>query len=358
MYPHYNLTLMVTHACNMRCSYCYVGRKSPRILPVVFGRRAIQRALASLEPGGTLETGFFGGEPLLEATLVQRLIDYAHDRAGVLGALTTFALTTNGTVTSPDAWALMRRYDLTVAVSFDGLPELHDRHRRFTAGGPTSAKVMETMQRLQDAGIEFRVATVVRPDGVTRLAEVLEFLRDMGVRQVELCLDLWARWEAEDALNLELAIAEAARVWREGLPHVGVNWFDDKAAHLCGFETADTVRCGFGRGEIAVAPSGRLYPCERLIGEDDESNPTRLPGHVTEGRDFLDIPAAPARGVTACSTCAGERFCNTFCRCSNYVRTGDVSMPDRLLCLWNQACLRETASVLRGLRTPAAVATA
>jgi hypothetical protein len=42
-------------------------------------------------------------------------------------------------------------------------------------------------------------------------------------------------------------------------------------------------------------------------------------------------------------------MCNTFCRCSNYVRSGDVSRPDRLLCRWNQACLLQAASILEQL---------
>ena len=39
-------------------------------------------------------------------------------------------------------------------------------------------------------------------------------------------------------------------------------------------------------------------------------------------------------------------LCNTDCRCSNYVRTGDVSRPDGLLCLLDQTVYRETARVL------------
>jgi uncharacterized protein len=353
MYPRYMLTLMITHACNMRCSYCYAGEKSNRSMPEATGRRAIDRALASLEPGGDLTLGFFGGEPLLEPALATRLADYACDRAAEEGALVTFCLTTNGTVSNPLAWHLMMREDLALAVSFDGLPELHDRHRRLVGGGATSAHVLTTMRWLLDAGKEFRVAVVVRPDTVAWLAESIEFLRDFGVREIDLGLDLWATWSREDARALDRAVAAAAQAWREGLPHVAVNWFDDKAAHLCRLDVGDELRCGFGRGEIAVAPSGGLYPCERLIGEDAESNPMRLPGHATDGCDFLDVATAPARCASECDACSVESYCNTFCRCSNYVRTGDVRTPDRLLCLWNQACLRETALVLRGLRRPA-----
>ena len=74
MYTRFGLTLMVTHACNLRCTYCYGGEKFNRSLPVSLGIRAIDRAIASIQDGGLLELGFFGGEPLLEASLIHRVI--------------------------------------------------------------------------------------------------------------------------------------------------------------------------------------------------------------------------------------------------------------------------------------------
>jgi sulfatase maturation enzyme AslB (radical SAM superfamily) len=66
-YDRYHLVLMTTHACNLRCAYCYTGDKFRRAMPREIGLAAIRRAACSLRPGGTLELGFFGGEPLLEA---------------------------------------------------------------------------------------------------------------------------------------------------------------------------------------------------------------------------------------------------------------------------------------------------
>jgi sulfatase maturation enzyme AslB (radical SAM superfamily) len=70
-YDCFHLVLMVTHQCNLRCDYCYTGRKSARSMSRRVGRVAIDRANHSLAPGGTLELGFFGGEPLLEARSVR-----------------------------------------------------------------------------------------------------------------------------------------------------------------------------------------------------------------------------------------------------------------------------------------------
>lgn len=77
MYAAFQLTLVVTQACNLRCSYCYTGRKFRRQMSDQTARRSIDAAFASLHDGGTLELGFFGGEPLLQAAAIRRWIDYA-----------------------------------------------------------------------------------------------------------------------------------------------------------------------------------------------------------------------------------------------------------------------------------------
>ena len=352
MYSRFGLVLMVTHDCNMRCSYCYAGARAQRHMPQHIARKAIDRAIASIEPGGTLELGFFGGEPLLEAGLVLAMADYARycaagrSRAATRGMGLSLNLTTNGTVTDPLAWAAMTLPGMDLAVSHDGLPEVHNKHRRRPDGCATSCRGLRTIHRLLDEGRPFRVVMVVRPDNVESLPAGVGFLHGLGVPRVEPVLDLWARWTPADAPKLEAAVAECARIWRNAMPSFGISWFEEKFARLTGERLDGTARCGFGAGEVAVAPSGNLYPCERLIGADADGDPMRLPGHVLDGADFLSLPDPPCRVAEPCAGCSVASLCNTSCRCSNYVRTGDACRPDGLLCTLNHACLRETVKVL------------
>jgi uncharacterized protein len=348
MYQRFSLVLMVNHACNLRCTYCYTGAKVQRPMPEAVGTTAIDRALASLAPGGTLQLGFFGGEPLVEAALVRRLIAHARRRAATAGGGVELSLTTNGTQTSDEAWSVMTDPDMDLAVSHDGRPEVHDRDRVFADGRGSSAAVIATIGHLVAMDHPFRVAMVVRPSNVEDVVNGIAFLRGAGVKCFDLSLDLWTRWSADDARRLEQSVAEVAEVWATALPVLAVNWLDDKAGRLAGVPVSESARCGFGAGEIAVAPSGRLYPCERLIGEDLDDNPMRLPGTALEGADFLAVRPAPVREDPACSACAMEAICSTTCRCSNYVRTGRVDRPDGLLCRLEQACVREVGRVLKG----------
>ncbi|MBI4580041.1 MAG: radical SAM protein [Planctomycetes bacterium] len=347
MFDHYGLVLTITHNCNMRCTYCYAGGKVARTMPEPIALKAIDRAIASVSPGGTLDLGFFGGEPLLEAELTERLIEYARSRTTAAGLKLALSMTTNGTVTHPRAWSVMTRPDLNLAISCDGMPAVQDRHRRFAGGRGSSQTVLATIRRLLGAGKKFRVAMVVRPDSVDLLPENIEFLQRAGVTRIEPTLDVWAEWNDRDVRQLERAIARCAEIWRAGLPRLAIGWFDEKLLQLARLPGRRATRCGFGRGELAVAPSGRMYPCERLVGDDAPGNPMALPGSVMDGDDFLHVAEPPGRNERACHGCAMLAMCNTFCRCANYVRTGDVGRPDGLLCAWNQACLNETARIMQ-----------
>jgi uncharacterized protein len=345
-YPRFGLTLMVTHACNLRCTYCYNGPQYDLSMSGKVGRKAIDRSIGSIQEGGILELVFFGGEPLLEADLISLLADYARNGTQRAGLRLYMAVTTNGTITNRQAWAIMMMSGVDVALSIDGPPEIHDRNRFFANGKGSCETVLKTIGQLLDAGKDIKAVTVLRPDSVHTLADVIMYLQGLGISRVELALDIWTRWDSESTENLERAIVQCGRLWAKGLPNLSINWFDDKAAMLTRKIKPSLGRCGFGRGDIAVSAAGYLYPCERLIGDDRQTNRLRLPGNVFGGEDFLLGSVKETRTAESCRQCAIQSACSTTCACCNYVRTGDTGKPDALLCLFNQWCLRETKCAL------------
>lgn len=345
MHDRFTLVLVVNHACNLACRYCYTGAKFARPIPATIARHAIARAVSSIEPGGSLALGFFGGEPLLEAPAILRWIAHARGRCRARGLSLALDLTTNGTLTDGDAWEVMTDPALELAVSFDGLPELHDRHRVRAGGGPSARTVLATLRRLQHAGRAFRVVAVVRPDTAARLPDALRFLRGLGIEMVDLNLDLWTAWSPADRGVLHEALHEAAAVWRDGLPGFGVNWFNEMALRMARVPAAGTS-CGADCGaQVAVAPSGRLYPCERMVREDRAGHPLAYPGHVLDGEGFF------ALARTEDSAEAGG--CGLACRCCRFVRTGRIDGDDELLRALDDACLDATrAAIMPIVREP------
>jgi uncharacterized protein len=344
IYHQFGLTLTITDACNLRCTYCYVRDKAARHMANPVATRSIDRAVASLAPGGKLELGFFGGEPLLRADLLTQYADYARGRTEQSSHGLSMQVTTNGTIDSDDAWRVMMDDHMELAISCDGAA--HDRHRKTAAGQGSLDKVRATMRRLLEAGKDFSISMVVRPDTVGEMVRGLKIFEQMGVRFVQPTLDLWVQWSQDDIAALEQAIAKATDLWVQRRARFGVGWLDTMAGKLAGLTGDQCARCAFGAGQIAVTPGGNLYPCERLIGGDEEGNPARLPGHAMDGQDFLDYLPQPERALEACETCTIRKVCQTTCRCSNFVRTGDVARPDGLLCRLNQIVFEQVCRAL------------
>lgn len=343
------LVLVLTHQCDLACTYCYAGPKDGRVMPLAIGRRAIDRALLAVPRGGTLRLGLFGGEPLLAWRATGRpLVAYAAEGAARRGVRIAPTVTTNGTRLDARTLDELRALEVEVAVSMDGLPEVHDAGRPGRAGRPSSGAALAAIDLLVGRGLPFRVVSVVRPESCDRVVEGTRFLADRGVRAVVHALDYGAPWAPADGPRLRAVVRGLRELWVTRFPDLELSWLEGKAAQL--LEGLEQPACGVSAGEIAVAPSGRLYPCERLVG-DDAPGPF-WSGHVDDGDGPLELARARSAqpGADApCATCAAEPFCANACACANLARTGALDGPDGLICTLEQARLEEARAGLAAL---------
>lgn len=352
------LSLVLTHACDLACTYCYAGPKDGRRMPLAVGRRAIDRAVRAVPPGGRLDLGLFGGEPLLAWDVGRELVRHARAAARERGVGLAVALTTNGTHVDEAVCDELLALGVRVSVSCDGLPEVHDAGRPRRGGLGSAAAALAAIDRLAARGAPFRVVSVVRPETLDRLVAGARFLADRGAPALVHSLDASAAWRPADARRLAAAVRELRDLWVARFERLEVAWLETKALLLAD-PSLDRPRCGAGRGEVAVAPSGRLYPCERLVG-DDAPGPFAS-GHVDDGDGPLRVarPLAAAPGPeSGCDPCAANGLCANDCACDHLARTGRVGAPDGLTCALEQALIREARAGLAALaaagRRPAA----
>lgn len=80
-----NITFQVTSGCNLRCSYCYEHHKSVERMSIETGRKVVDYILDLYEKNESdfvnqntraVVLDFIGGEPLLEAELIEHICDY------------------------------------------------------------------------------------------------------------------------------------------------------------------------------------------------------------------------------------------------------------------------------------------
>lgn len=344
--------LFLDHACNLRCGYCYNGRKARRPMPWDVAERGI--ALAFAGGGGCAAfpvVSFFGGEPLLQWDLLVRATEHARAEARARGVRVGLKLTTNATLLTPDRLAWLRERRFYLGLSLDGDREAHDAGRRYANGRSSYERAARNVRAALafDRGAGARVIAVIHPGNVDRLAESFDALLALGARSLSMNLDYEAAWSEADRARLVAALGRLgeryADAHRRGARFT-LNLFDTKiVTHLKGGFTARD-RCDFGCEEIAVAPSGRLYPCDRLVGEDTRDDV--VIGDVWSGVDAARrdaLVAAKDAVPEGCDTCALRPRCMHWCGCVNHAMTGAVGDVSGLLCWFEQRLIEEADRV-------------
>ena len=349
------VTLCLTHDCTLRCPYCYAGEKRRKAMPWEVAKAAIDRTVAwqlAHYPEKDYVLGFFGGEPLLEWDLLQRADAYAATAARAAGFRFGRTVTTNLTLLDREKadWLRARRYKL--GLSIDGSPAMHDANRVFPDGRGSHATCMAALRLVEDSPAPRpEVICVVTPATAPLLAEGVRYLHARTALPIAVNPDFTAAWDDASRAALrrayEILAGDVLASWRAAAqpanpqtcepanlqtcePANGaaaqplhLTWLDGKLKALRngGYRACD--RCDPVRRELAVAPSGNLYPCPNLVGNDDKED-LRL-GTAQAGFDPAAIARALARRGNhdpACRDCPAAPRCVNWCCCANYFSTG------------------------------------
>jgi uncharacterized protein len=263
-------TLFLTTACNLRCTYCYAsaGELPQRSMSLAVAIEAIDYVsnnAAELGAKGFSLAYHGGGEPTTNwKTLVESLA-HAKRVAVERGLALTASLATNGYLTDAQIdWIVAEMSG--ASVSFDGLPEVHDRHRLTIAGRGSSARVMSAMRRFDAAKFPYGVRVTVTHDQIERLPDSIEFIVDnFGCQriQVEPAYQL-GRWH--EAPSAETAAFIAA--YREAQSRARRRGRDItySAARL---DTLSNHFCGVTQDSFCLTPSGNVTGCYEVFAEEN-----------------------------------------------------------------------------------------
>lgn len=130
------LTIQLTHQCNLRCSYCpYTSNDGTSRLheDKNINLDNIKKSLHFLKENSIdkndVTIGFYGGEPLIEFSLIKEAVDYCKEIFE--GKKVGYTITTNGTLLSDEVLELFIKEEFNIVISLDGPKELNDKNRKF-----------------------------------------------------------------------------------------------------------------------------------------------------------------------------------------------------------------------------------
>ena len=169
--PWLQFTLKVASRCNLACTYCYVyetgdnsWRERPRIMPDEVFDAAVRRIVEHCRLSGQTEVDvvFHGGEPsLVGRSRFERWCDALREATRPIGAL-RLSMQTNGTLVDERWAAVFKAHAITVGVSIDGPPPVHDVARIDHRGRGSHARVMAGIEALRTAGLPIHLLSVVQ----------------------------------------------------------------------------------------------------------------------------------------------------------------------------------------------------
>lgn len=150
------LLLNVTDQCNLRCKYCaysgiFVGERQHGSLRMSNKVASLSLSYYAEHSTGTQlrKIGFYGGEPFLQYRLIQDVITRAIALFGEDNV--AFSATTNGTIRHPGDVTFFAEAGISLWVSLDGSPSVHNRSRVDSNGLATWHHVMAFIEDLRDA---------------------------------------------------------------------------------------------------------------------------------------------------------------------------------------------------------------
>lgn len=299
------LTLFLTTACNLRCTYCYAsaGDTPLRSMTLETARRGVDFVTANAVRKGqrNVEVCYHGGgEPTANWSVMTESLAYARRRAADLGLDVFAASASNGVLRDGQIdWILANLQ--SVSLSYDGLPEAHDRHRLTVAGTGSSGRVMHTMRRFDAADFNYGVRVTVTRDQIPNLPASVEFIfeqfRPRRV-QVEPAYQL-GRWSEAPSAETEEFIA----AYREAQARAA-KFGRDICYSAARLDTLSNHFCGITQDSFALSPDGNVSACYEVFSE---SSPMADVFFYGRPQDAGADDAGPANDAPAAGDGGGQR---------------------------------------------------
>ncbi|WP_334389525.1 cyclophane-forming radical SAM/SPASM peptide maturase GrrM/OscB [Bradyrhizobium sp. AZCC 2262] len=355
------IILQPTPYCNINCSYCYLGHRDDRrlmsrdVLEAL--REKIFRRLASQSAPIVV---WHAGEPTAAPI---EWYEHAYGRLrDVAPAHTSFAMQSNG-IAINDRWVdLFRRTNTNVSLSIDGPQRFHDARRRTRNNRPTWQLAVRALRRLQDAGFDPSVITVLHPDGLNCPGDYYAFYRDLGITQISFSVDELegankvSSFSGRDfkAAVTDFVLEILNQAYRDDFP-LHIREVERIAQKLAGVELSENEQVD-PWAAIVVAADGSVSTFSPEFMEMNAPDYDNFVfGNILEGgledfsntQAFLRASREIAQGVAACkSSCRYFALCGGGSPVNKLSEKGDMSATETEFC---RLTTQTSADALLGL---------
>lgn len=338
------LCLHICHDCNLRCKYCFAGegkyKGRTEYMSDEVARAAVDFLIETSGNRKILEMDFFGGEPLMNLSVVKNTVEYAKAEGKKHGKKFLFTLTTNGVLLNDETSAWLNEEMENVVLSLDGRKSVHDGVRQTVNGKGSYEVIIENLKRfVRLRGDKHYYIRGTFTNRNLDFGEDVLALADNGFDQISLepvvlpaDHELYIGEDKLPAIREEYRRLARAYLQRkkEGKPLFHFFHFQiDLEGGPCLKKRVSA--CGAGNEYFSVTPQGDLYPCHQFA--DD---PQYKMGNVFEKKLSEEIRSvfrdANLFTKEKCKDCFAKYHCSGGCAANNIRFGGDVNTPYSVTC--------------------------
>ena len=336
------LCLHICHDCNLRCKYCFADEgayhAAREMMSSETAKRAIDFLIANSGSRRVLEVDFFGGEPLMNLSVIKETVAYAKAEAAKRGKRFLFTTTTNGLLLNDDAIEFLNAEMENVVLSLDGRKEVHDAVRKTVSGKGSFDAVIDKIKKFVSirGDKHYYVRGTFTAKNLDFSKDVL-FLADQGFTSLSVepvVTDIPELQIGEEHLpqieaEYERLCDEYIRREAEGKGFSFFHFHIDLEGGPCLQKRVSA--CGAGNEYFSVVPNGDIYPCHQFAGDSE----FRM-GSVNDGSFDTDIARFFAENnltkKPACLNCWAKYYCSGGCAANAIKYGGGINKPYELSC--------------------------
>ncbi|WP_366923575.1 thioether cross-link-forming SCIFF peptide maturase [Metallumcola ferriviriculae] len=339
-----SLCLHVSHDCNLRCRYCFAGTGrfggDRELMTADTAKQAVDFLLAASGPRQFCEIDFFGGEPLMNFSVVMETVKYAQKAAAIKGKKINLTLTTNGMLLDEDVRRFLVKNEIKLVLSLDGRPEINDYIRPGAGGKGSYREIVPKFKAMVNelGGKNYYIRGTYTKHNRDFAADIAHMLtcgfRELSIEPVVASSEAGYALTEEDypfiASEYDRLVDLYLEYWDNGDPF---NFFHFNVNLEQGPCLAKRLRgCGAGFEYLAVTPGGELYPCHQFVGDEK----FRI-GTVTEGIINTSVgetfKQTHVYNKEECRRCWARFYCGGGCNANAYQQSGDLFEPYKVGCL-------------------------
>ena len=336
-----NIVLQVANDCNLNCKYCYgAGGTYNRVRELMTfetAKKAIDYFVANSGSRKLLYVVFFGGEPLLNFTLIKQVIHYCESLEEKNGKQFRYSMTTNGTILTDEIADYIKKYNITVMLSMDGPKEIQDTYRCYANGNGSYEVIEKNIERFKELrGGHLTVRSTICGPNI-QMSGIRKSLLNAGFTNVVMSLvdidessPLAITKEQKDELlkQYEILAEEFVNDIKAHKPPNNRYFFE--ILEKLYFKRATIRACSAGLGGFAIGTDGNIYPCQRFMGMQDY-----IVGDINSEIDISKILPyfhANVEEKKDCQHCWGRYLCGGACMNLCVTRGGGIMETPKELC--------------------------